>query len=630
MVTNNLIHDVDYAGVDCAGVNAGAWWWNAATSTFNRISYNTIYNSGRALIVFRNLASGLIVHNDLYNATLQTNDGGALYTYSQNGKAFGKSSNPDTVIAYNHIRNGLADYVNRSSFSYRNNIGVYLDDKSTNYAVHHNLVYGMWDAVFLNAGSPNNLIYNNTLLGAGTNSLVSIGSLEARGDLTGTLFENNIYGVRTSISGSNFRSSHNLDLYANRVDPRFVDPAGLDYRLQSNSPAVDAGKVIPGYTDGYVGTAPDIGAFEFGKPAWTAGASAATNRYISAVPATPTHLAATASGSAVTLIWRPNARDETSSLVECSDDGLSYTPLVGLPAGTASYADSARIHYCYRVCAVNGRYRSAYSNVAVSNDKSAATNIQADNYTATGGAGGVYHTKVAPPYVVGGCDLGDWVKYSNVYFDSSLNKLTVTYSSGESKGNHIEFRLDSATGPIIAYITTQCSRKPHDWNEVFADSATVSGVTSGVHDLYITFGSQGGGHSGICGLYWFQFSNTAGLNAPTGLVATRASGRVVNLRWTNNSKNAAGFKVERSTDNQTFVQIGTVGANVTTYQDITGSSNTGHYYRVRAFNQSTGNSAYSNIAAPATLTPGGSFKGPGHRERLCTCRGRRWLDEHSH
>ena len=182
VVTNNVIHDVDYAGVDCAGINAGAWWWNAATSTFNTISYNTIYNSGRDLIVFRNLASGRIVHNHLYNAGLQTDDGGALYTYSQNGKAFNDNRNPATVIAYNHISNDLTAYVNQSSFNYLFVVGIYLDDKSTNYVVHHNLVYGMSDAVFLNAGSPNNLIFNNTLLGVGTNSLVRIASLEARGD----------------------------------------------------------------------------------------------------------------------------------------------------------------------------------------------------------------------------------------------------------------------------------------------------------------------------------------------------------------------------------------------------------------------------------------------------------------
>ena len=602
VVTNNVIHDVDYAAVDCAGINAGAWWWNAATSTFNTISYNTIYNSGRDLIVFRNIASGLIVHNRLYNAGLQTDDGGALYTYSQNGKAFNKSSNPATVIAYNHICNDLTAYVNQSSFSCLFVVGIYLDDKSTNYVVHHNLVYGMSDAIFLNAGSPNNLVCNNTLLGLGTNSLVRIASLEARGDLTGTLFANNIYGVRTSIAGTNFHASNNLDLYAKPVDPKFIDPAALDYRLQSRSPAVNAGKVIPGYTDGYVGAAPDIGAFPCGKPAWTAGASAATNAYIGAVPAPPTHLAAAANGSVITLTWRASGSNETGCLVECSADGVGYRPVVRLPARTTSYADSAGIHYCYRVCAVNGQYQSAYSNVALSNEVGAATLIQADNYTATGGArGGVYHTLVVPPYPVGGCDLGDWVKYSNVYFDAALNKITVTYSSAESAGNHIEFRLDSPTGPIIGYITTQRSRKANDWNEVFTDSATVRGVTSGVHDLYITFGNQsGGGGWGICGLYWFQFSDTAGLRAPTGLVATRASDRVVNLRWTDNSKNTAGFKIERSTDNQTFVQIGTVGANVTTCQDTSGSSNTRHYYRVRAFNQSSGNSVYSNIAASQT------------------------------
>ena len=91
-VTKCLIHDVDYMAVDCGAINtgdtnypSGDGDYGPATSTFNTISYDTCYNSGRGLILFRNMGSGLIVHNNLYNAMLQSSDGGAMYSYNQDG-----------------------------------------------------------------------------------------------------------------------------------------------------------------------------------------------------------------------------------------------------------------------------------------------------------------------------------------------------------------------------------------------------------------------------------------------------------------------------------------------------------------------------------------------------------------
>jgi hypothetical protein len=50
-------------------------------------------------------------------------------------------------------------------------------------------------------------------------------------------------------------------------DPGHVYPLeGLDFRLRAGSSAVDAGCVLPSLTDGYTGDAPDLGAFERGKP----------------------------------------------------------------------------------------------------------------------------------------------------------------------------------------------------------------------------------------------------------------------------------------------------------------------------------------------------------------------------
>jgi hypothetical protein len=51
-------------------------------------------------------------------------------------------------------------------------------------------------------------------------------------------------------------------------DPQKVyRPEGLDFNLRPGSAAVDAGAVLPTITDGFTGRAPDLGAFELGRPA---------------------------------------------------------------------------------------------------------------------------------------------------------------------------------------------------------------------------------------------------------------------------------------------------------------------------------------------------------------------------
>ena len=50
-------------------------------------------------------------------------------------------------------------------------------------------------------------------------------------------------------------------------DPQHLyNPEDMDFRLRPNSPAVDAGIVLPTINDDYKGKAPDIGAFELGLP----------------------------------------------------------------------------------------------------------------------------------------------------------------------------------------------------------------------------------------------------------------------------------------------------------------------------------------------------------------------------
>jgi fibronectin type 3 domain-containing protein len=88
--------------------------------------------------------------------------------------------------------------------------------------------------------------------------------------------------------------------------------------------------------------------------------------------------------------------------------------------------------------------------------------------------------------------------------------------------------------------------------------------------------------------------------APTNLVGTTASRTQINLTWADNSTNESGFRIERSPDGTTYVQIDTVAANVRSYASTGLQANKNYRFRVRAFN-GAGNSAYSNVATAKTL-----------------------------
>ena len=51
-----------------------------------------------------------------------------------------------------------------------------------------------------------------------------------------------------------------------------MDIENYDFRPVAGSKLIDAGEHIKGYTEGYKGKAPDIGAYEYGDSKWKAGA----------------------------------------------------------------------------------------------------------------------------------------------------------------------------------------------------------------------------------------------------------------------------------------------------------------------------------------------------------------------
>jgi len=75
------------------------------------------------------------------------------------------------------------------------------------------------------------------------------------------------------------------------------------------------------------------------------------------------------------------------------------------------------------------------------------------------------------------------------------------------------------------------------------------------------------------------------------LLATSLSAAEINLSWQDNSDNETSFVVERAIEPEPFVEVATVGADVTEFTD---NVEPGTYqYRVKARNE-FGDSGYSN------------------------------------
>jgi hypothetical protein len=168
---------------------------------------------------------------------------------------------------------------------------------------------------------------------------------------------------------------------------------------------------------------------------------------------------------------------------------------------------------------------------------------------------------------------------------------TVTWSTNEASDSQVEYGLSTSYG----------SATPVNTSMVTSHSMGLSGLEAGKTYNYRVKSKDAAGNLAVSANFTFttQSGSVTLPAAPSNLVA-QGGGNRVRLTWNDNSSNEANFLIERKGPyDAAFVQIASVGANVTTYTD---SSFPGysiyyfHAYRVRASN-SAGPSAYSNEAA---------------------------------
>jgi len=351
----------EYGGYDSVVVLGNRDYWPSAGSQ-NSISDCSLHDTGRDVVSVPgdlDLSGCIIEHNEIYNAGLIAKDCGGFYS--------GQTEGGGTAIRYNVVH----DVWPRESPQYGPHAlgflalgyGIYLDNNSPGFVVHHNVVYRIAGyAIMLNDPSLNESVFNNTAVSSGGGTGWG-DAIYSGGAVDETVVANNLaanldgrtgfdaqLGWCINFSGAVPSYHHNgyYNPWANgrlnsrgvegtgvTGNPLFANAAGDNFSLLAGSPMIDKGAVVPGITDGYVGAAPDIGAYEWGAserpgPRYNIpGLFAVTS---------PNGGEMWAAGSTQPITWTTTGMVANVRLEYSTDSGTSWTTIVASTPNTNSFS----------------------------------------------------------------------------------------------------------------------------------------------------------------------------------------------------------------------------------------------------------------------------------------------------
>ncbi len=237
LVYNCYIHDTDYLGTYASCVTL--------RGKGNIVSHCTLCRSGRSMIDYGGMQKALIQFCDMYHAGMLTSDNGLTYGNVIEGDG--------TEVRYNWMHDNLAPHLN---------MGLYYDHGTQNIVSHHNVIWGVsFSGFHINHYAQYHLAYNNTFTSDDYGFRSDWGN-QYLPDLHGSRFFNNIFTRYSLTSAGNYAWGNNMQNYEGLIDNKFLEPT---------SKCIDAGIVVKGINDAYIGKAPDLGAYEFGGVNWRAG-----------------------------------------------------------------------------------------------------------------------------------------------------------------------------------------------------------------------------------------------------------------------------------------------------------------------------------------------------------------------
>ncbi len=272
----------------------------------------------------------------------------------------------------------------------------------------------------------------------------------------------------------------------------------------------------------------------------------ATTTGTSTLPAAPTALSSTVlAGPQVRLNWTDNASNETSYVIQRRFAGWVWEDLPALGANAVTFLDTTAIGnvvYEYHVAAKNAVGTSAWSDPVTVN--TANIGLQAPTppsaLTATAPSG----TRV---------DLA--------WSDNSSNET----------GFYVERRIVGATFARIA--TTAANAR------VFADTTVVAATTY----EYQVIATNAGIDSAPTNTAVVTTPGGTGVpNTPGNFGLTVNANKSVSLRWTDNSTNETGFRIQRRYRGWIWEDLASVGPGMQAYFDSSTIAGVVYEYRIVA------------------------------------------------
>ncbi|WP_189008137.1 golvesin C-terminal-like domain-containing protein [Paenibacillus marchantiophytorum] len=208
-IINNLLHDANYMGTYNGSI--------FIKGKGHLISYNTVYNAGRDIIQVSNIDAVIIEYNDFGHYGLINKDVGAIYVVKEDGGG--------TEIRYNRIHDVTADVSS----------GIYLDQHSHNFVIHHNTVWNT-SYIGIKASQPSNfvLMYDNMVNG----TMGGTFGVAHDDDGYGTRMYNNVATEGYKIDGDALRYNNTTVGYNQNLYPptgqNLANPPNPTYMLSTN------------------------------------------------------------------------------------------------------------------------------------------------------------------------------------------------------------------------------------------------------------------------------------------------------------------------------------------------------------------------------------------------------------
>lgn len=274
----------------------------------------------------------------------------------------------------------------------------------------------------------------------------------------------------------------------------------------------------------------------------------------------------------------------TSSAVE-AEGGISSTTIGGIGLATAATSESGQ--FVYQTRAGDG-VMTAYIPAALPAQAGARYAIMIRENATSGGA------------LMAGTATSSSTSYGTKLVYRTAANGTATFTGTALTNVTPQWVRLTRAGSSF---TSECSADGVNWTNLGTASVPMAstaqwGLFHHSDDLSTTVYS---GNYQTASFQNVTFAPIAVPGAPGSFSFTQPSPSRVALTWTAGTS-AAGYRIERRTENGTFAQIVDLSAATLSFNDDTVAPNTGYEYRIYAFN-STGNSALANVIRVTTSAP---------------------------